>query len=330
MVAVPRSSLFSRFTTRGGVLPHARKFRFGLQISSATTRKDWLEKVRKAEDIGIGTVSMPDHFGEQLGPIPALVTVAENSNMRVGMLVLDNDYKHPVVLAKEAATIDLLSEGRLELGIGAGWMRTDYEMSGIPYDPPAVRVDRFEEGIQVLKGAFSDGPFSFEGKHYTITNYEGHPKPVQKPHPPFLIGAGGKRMLSIAAREADIIGINPNLRAGEVNLEVGRDGAPDKADRKVEWIREAAGDRFDEIEFNSLLYVAAVTDDRLGQAANFAPAFGLTTEEALEAPNALVGTIEQISEDLHARRERWRLSYYTLGEWVMDDLAPVVERLTGT
>lgn len=311
-------------------MPHARKFRFALQIGSATSRKDWLEKVRKAEDIGFTTIAMPDHFGEQLGPIPALMTVAENSNMRVGTLVLDNDYKHPVVLAKEAATIDLLSEGRLELGIGAGWMRSDYEMSGIPYDPPAARVDRFEEGLAVLKGAFADGPFSFEGKHYTITNYDGQPKPVQKPHPPFLIGAGGKRMLQIAAREADIIGINPNLRAGEVSLDVGRDGAPDKADQKVGWIREAAGDRYDDIEFNSLVYVAAVTDDRRAHAEGFAPAFGLTPEEALEAPNALVGTVEQIGEKLRERRERWGLSYYTLGEWVMDDLAPVVEQLTGT
>ncbi len=311
-------------------MPHARKFHFGVQIGSATSRKDWLQKVKKAEDIGFTTIAMPDHFSEQLGPIPALMTVAENSNLRLGTLVLDNDYKHPVVLAKEAATIDLLSEGRVELGIGAGWMRTDYEMSGIPYDAPSVRVDRFEEGLKVLKGAFAEGPFSFEGKHYTITNYDGQPKPVQKPHPPFLIGAGGKRMLTIAAREADIIGINPNLRAGEVSVEAGRDGAPERADLKLAWVREAAGNRFDEIEFQSLVYIGVVTDDRKGQAENFAPAFGLTTEEALEAPNALVGTVEQICEDLRARRERWGLSYYTLGEWVMDDLAPVVEQLTGT
>jgi probable F420-dependent oxidoreductase len=310
-------------------LAHARKFRFGLQISSASSRKDWLEKIRKAEDIGFSTIAMPDHFGEQLGPVPALVTVAENSNLRVGTLVLDNDYKHPVVLAKEAATIDLLSEGRLELGIGAGWMRSDYEQSGIAYDPPAVRVDRFEEGLRVLKGAFADGPFSFQGEHYTITNYDGQPKPVQKPHPPFLIGAGGKRMLGIAAREADIVGINPNLRAGEISVEVGREGTADKALEKLGWVRDAAGDRFDDVEFNSLVYVGIVTDDRRGQAENFAPAFGLTTDEALDAPNAFVGTVDQICEDLRERREKFLLSYYTVGEWVMDDLAPVIERMTG-
>jgi probable F420-dependent oxidoreductase len=298
-------------------------------MANGTSRKDWLEKVRKAEDLGYSTIAMPDHFGDQLGPVPALMAAAENSNLRVGTLVFDNDYKHPVVLAKECATIDLLSEGRLELGIGAGWMRTDYEQSGIPYDPPAVRVDRFEEGLQVLKGAFADGPFSFEGKHYTITNYEGFPKPVQKPHPPILIGAGGKRMLGIAAREADIIGINPNLAAGEVNIEVGRDGTAERADRKVAWIKEAAGDRFDDIEFNALVFIGIITDNRLEQAGNFAPMFGLTAEEGLEVPNAFVGTVDEICDDLLARRERFTLSYYTLGEGLMESFAPVVERMTG-
>lgn len=310
-------------------MPHPRKFRFGVQVSSATSRKDWLEKVRKAEELGYTTIFMPDHFSDQLAPMPALAAAAESSNLRVGTLVLDNDYKHPVVLAKEAATLDLLSEGRLELGIGAGWMRTDYEQAGMPYDPPSVRVDRFEEGLTVLKKAFADGPFSFEGKHYRITNYEGQPKPVQRPHPPILIGAGGRRMLGIAAREADIIGINPNLAPGEVNAEVGRDGTAERADRKLRWVREAAGERFDDIELNALVYIAVVTDDRLGQAATFAPMFGLTPEEALEVPNGLVGTIDQICEDLESRRERWALSYYVVGEGAMEALAPVVERMAG-
>jgi probable F420-dependent oxidoreductase len=199
----------------------------------------------------------------------------------------------------------------------------------MPYDPPAVRVDRFEEGLRVLKSAFADGPFSFEGKHYTIANHEGFPKPVQKPHPPILIGAGGKRMLSIASREADIIGINPNLAPGEVNADVGRDGTAERADRKLGWIRQVAGDRFDDIEFNTLVYIAVVTDDRLEQAGNFAPMFGLSAEEALEVPNALVGTVDEMCRDIEARRERWALSYYVVGEAVMEQLAPVVERLAG-
>jgi probable F420-dependent oxidoreductase len=310
-------------------MAHPRKFRFGIQIANATSRKDWLEKTRKASDLGYSSMFMPDHFGDQLGPVPALMTVAENSDLRVGTLVLDNDYKHPVVLAKEAATIDLLTEGRLELGIGAGWMRTDYEQSGIVYDPPKVRVDRFEEGLKVLKGAFGDGPFSFEGKHYTITNYEGFPKPVQKPNPPILIGAGGKRMLSIAAREADIIGVNPNLSPGEVNMEVGQDGTAERFDEKLRWVKQAAGDRFDDIEFNTLIFIGIITDDRMASAANFAPMFGLTPEQGLEVPLALVGTVDQICETLIERRERWNISYYTLSEGLLESFGPVIERMAG-
>jgi probable F420-dependent oxidoreductase len=298
-------------------------------MANGTSRKDWLEKIRKAEDLGFSTIAMPDHFGDQLGPVPALMTVAENSNLRVGTLVFDNDYKHPVVLAKECATIDLLSEGRLELGIGAGWMKTDYEQSGMPYDLPKVRVDRFEEGLKVFKGAFADGPFSFEGKHYTITNYEGFPKPVQKPHPPILIGAGGKRMLGIAAREADIIGINPNLAAGEINMEVGKDGTAERADQKLAWVRQAAGARFDDIEFNALVFIGIITDNRLEQAGNFAPMFGLTAEEALEVPLAFVGTVDQICEDMLARRERFNISYYTLSEGLLETFGPIIEKMAG-
>jgi probable F420-dependent oxidoreductase len=310
-------------------MAHPRKFRFGVQIANATSRKEWLEKIAKIADLGYTSVFMPDHFGEQLGPIPALMTVAENSDLRIGTLVLDNDYKHPVVLAKEAATMDVLSEGRLELGVGAGWMRTDYEQSGIAYDAPKVRVDRFEEGLNVLKGAFGDGPFSFEGEHYTITNYEGHPKPMQKPHPPILIGAGGKRMLSIAAREADIVGVNPNLRAGEVNIEVGQDGTAERFDQKLAWLRDAAGDRFDELELNTLIFIGIVTDDALGASGQFAPMFGLTPEQGLEVPLALVGSIDSICDKIVERRERWQISYYTLSEGLIESLAPVVERLAG-
>ncbi len=310
-------------------MAHPRKFRFGIQIANATSRKDWLEKIRKTADLGYSSLFMPDHFGEQLGPVPALMTVVENSDLRVGTLVLDNDYKHPVVLAKEAATIDVLSEGRLELGIGAGWLRTDYDQSGIAYDAPKVRVDRFEEALEVLKGAFGTGPFSFDGSHYQITNYDGFPKPVQQPHPPILIGGGGKRMLRIAAREADIIGVNPNLAPGEVNMEVGQDGTADRFDEKLRWVKEAAGDRFDDIEFNTLIFIGIITDDALGAANNFAPLFGLTPEQGLEVPLALVGSVDQICETLIERRERWNISYYTLSEGLLESFAPIVERMSG-
>ena len=195
--------------------PH-RGFRFGVQASRATTAKEWADLARRAEAHGYDVLTMPDHFTDQLAPVPALMAAADaTTDLRVGALVFDNDYKHPVVLAKELATIDLLSEGRLEIGLGAGWMISDYEESGIPYDSPKVRIDRFVEGLRVIKGTMGDGPFSFSGDHYTVTNYNGQPKPLQKPCPPVLIGGGGKRVLSIAAREADIVGINGTLHAGD-------------------------------------------------------------------------------------------------------------------
>src|SRR5439155_15822832 len=147
-----------------------RPFRFGIQVSNAPSAEAWAALARRAEDLGFSTFFMPDHFGDQLAPIPALMAAADaTTEVRVGSLVLDNDFKHPLVLAKEAATIDVLSNGRLELGLGAGWMITDYDDSGIPYDSPGVRVDRFEEAVAVFKGLFAEGPFTFEGKHYRIT-----------------------------------------------------------------------------------------------------------------------------------------------------------------
>ena len=178
--------------------PH-RGFRFGVQASRAASAREWADLARRAEANGYDVLTMPDHFTDQLAPVPALMAAADaTTDLRVGALVFDNDYKHPVVLAKELATIDLLSDGRLEIGLGAGWMISDYEEAGIPYDSPKVRIDRFVEGLRVIKGTMAEGRFSFAGEHYTVTDYDGQPKPVQRPCPPVLIGGGGKRVLSIA------------------------------------------------------------------------------------------------------------------------------------
>src|SRR4051794_27509366 len=192
-----------------------RPFRFGVQTSSAPNRKAWVDLAIKAEANGYDVLTMPDHFGDQLAPIPALMTAADaTTTLRIGALVHDNDYKHPVVLAKELATLDVLSEGRVEVGLGAGWMERDYRAAGLPFDRAAVRIDRFEEAIAVVKGMFGDEPFSFAGVHYTINDYDARPKPTQRPRPPLLIGGSGTRLLTIAAREADIVGINGNIAAG--------------------------------------------------------------------------------------------------------------------
>jgi probable F420-dependent oxidoreductase len=310
---------------------HPRKFRFGIQAALASSGEEWAELARKVEDLGYSSLMIPDHFGNQLAPIPALTAAAAaTTTLRVGALVFDNDYRHPVLLAKEAATLDLLSGGRLELGLGAGWMNTDYEQSGIPHDPAGVRVDRMEEGIAVLKGLFGSGEYSFAGKHYQISAMDGLPKPVQQPHPPLLIGGGGKRVLSIAAREADIVGVNPSIPSGAVDAAAARTGLALETDRKLEWVRHAAGERYYSIELNMLVFGVKVTDDRASAVGEVAPFFGLEPDEMADFPHLLFGSVEQIIEQIQRARQRWDVSYWIVQADAMDTMAPVVAALAGT
>jgi probable F420-dependent oxidoreductase len=310
-----------------------REFRFGVMAPRAESAKKYRDNARKVEDLGFSTLFVPDHFVEHpLAPIPAMAMAAEaTEKLRVGSLVLANDYKHPVVLAREAASLDLLTDGRLEFGIGAGWMTADYEKSGMTLDRPGVRVDRLAEAVSVFKGLFGDGPFSFSGEHYSITGLDGEPKPVQRPHPPLLIGGGGKRVLSLAGREADIIGINANLRMGEAtHPDAAKSMTGAATDEKLDWVRQAAGSRYDDIEIQQYVGFTMFTDDRQALAEAMAPNFDVTPEMALETPVVLVGTEEQIVEDLLARRERWQMSYVVVNDDVADQFAPIVARLAGT
>jgi probable F420-dependent oxidoreductase len=299
----------------------------------AESHAQYRDAARKWEDLGYSTLFVPDHFVDHpLAPIPAMAMVAEaTERLRVGSLVLGNDYKHPVVLAREAATLDLLSEGRLELGVGAGWMTADYEHAGLPLDRPGVRVERLAESLTVLKGLFSDQPFSFKGKHYEITDLDGSPKPVQRPGPPIIVGGGGQRVLSLAAREADIVGINANLRRGEAqHPDAAQSLSAAATDQKLDWVRSAAGPRFDDLEIQQYAGFVFFTDDRQSLAEAMAPAFDVTPEVALETPIALVGTAEQMIDDLTARRERWQMTYVVVDDAVADQFAPIVARLAGT
>jgi probable F420-dependent oxidoreductase len=280
--------------------------------------------------VGYSTLYLPDHFGDQAGPIAALMAAADaTTRLRVGSLVFDNDYRHPVVLAKEAATLDLLSDGRFDFGIGAGWMIRDYEQSGIPYDPAGTRIERMAEAVTIFKKFFAGGEFSFEGKHYKIQGLEGTPLPVQKPHPPFVIGGGGRKMLELAAREADTINVNFNLREGRPGNSTAQTGLAAVTDEKLRWIREAAGDRFEAIELGVWILRASVTDDRDVVAQAFAPRTGIEPKDLLEVPHFMIGTIDQIVEDLQKRRERYGISHVVVPGDAADDLAPVVERLAG-
>jgi len=275
-------------------------------------------------------LTMPDHFTDQLAPVPALMSVADaTTKLRVGALVWDNDYKHPVVLAKELATMDLLSDGRLELGIGAGWMISDYEQSGIPYERAGLRIDRMIEGIDVMKGCFAQGAFSYAGKHYTITNYDGLPKPIQAPCPPILIGGGGKRVLTYAAQVADIIGINATMSAGAVGPEAISTMTAEAVDGKVDIIRETAGDRFNHVEMNIRAFLVNITDDAAGAISRLAAGMGVEESMVAETPFALMGPPSKLIEDLIARRERWGFSYVIVGGEDIEKFAPVVAALSG-
>ena len=301
-----------------------------MQEHRATSADGWREKARLVETIGYSTLYLPDHFGDQLGPIAALMSAADaTTRLRVGSLVFDNDYRHPIVLAKEAATLDLLSDGRLDFGIGAGWLASDYEQTGIPLDPPGIRIERMAEALQIIKSFFAGGAVSFAGKHYTVHGVEAAPSPVQKPHPPIVLGGGGKRMLRLAGREADIVSVNFNLSEGRVNRNLVRTGMADATDEKVAWIKEAAGERFPAIEMSVTVFVANVTDDRISVAEAMAAGLQSQPGEILQTPHFLIGTVEQIIEDLQARRERYGISYVIVPDEAAQSLAPVVERLTG-
>ncbi len=315
-------------------MSHPRKFRFAVQLSKGpeATARSWADQAKKAEDLGYSTLLMPDHFGDQLAPVPALVAAADaTSSLRVGTLVFDNDYRHPMVLAKEAATLDLLSAGRLELGLGAGWMRSDYEESGIAYDPPGVRVDRFAEGVAVVAGLLeSDAPFSFSGKHYSVNGHSLRPRPVQRPRPPLILGGGGRRVLTIAGQWADIVSINVDLRAGTGGPETAPNASPDATRQKIAWVKEAAGDRFDDIELNCLIGFALITDDRQKIIDAMAPTFGIDPSDALHVPLGLIGTLDEMVEELQWRREEYGISYFSIEGDSWEALAPVVTALAGT
>ena len=307
-----------------------RPFRFGVQLNAAAGERSWADTARRIEELGYAVVTMPDHFDRQLAPMPALQAALDaTTTLRAGALVFDNDYKHPAVLAKELATMDVLSDGRVEIGLGAGWMRSDYEQLGIPYDRAGVRIDRFVEGLAVIRGAMGNGPFDFDGEHYTINGYDGFPKPVQAPCPPVLIGGGGRRVLTIAAQHADIVGVNGTMHAGVVGPEAIATMTAEAVAEKVDVVAAAAGDRIDHIEMNIRAFFVSVTDDRDGQLDAIAGMIGVDRSMVAESPFALIGSPSKIIEDLRERRRRYGFSYVIVGGGDIDSFAPVVAELNG-
>jgi len=312
-------------------MAHPRLFRFGLMAAKASSGADWVATARKAEELGYSALLMPDHYGDQLGVIPALTAAAAaTTNLRVGSLVFANDFRHPALLAKDTATIDLLSDGRLEVGVGAGWMDDDYSWTGVPHDSAGTRISRMIEAIEVLRGLWGPEPFSYSGEHYTITEMNGMPKPAQAGGPPLIVGGGGKRVLSTAARLADIVGVNPNVGAGSFGPAAIASMSADATDEKLTWVRDAAGDRFDDLEISILKFVTNVTDDRDAVAEKVGGAMGIDAATILASPRTMVGSAEQIADELVEQRDRWQGSYVTVQLDAIDAFAPVVAALAGT
>lgn len=300
-------------------------FRFGAMLGRASGRREWLDQVKRAEDLGYSTVFISDHFSDKLAPLPALVMAAEHTSLQVGTLVLANDFRHPAVLAKEAATVDLLSEDRLELGLGTGWAESDYAAAGIDKPTPGVQVDRLEEAIRVLRGLWGPGRFDLDGEHYQV-HLDGKPKP-RPGRPTLLIGGGGRRMLTIAARHAHIVGISAGeiTTRGELRDRLVRAGQ--LVGEKLEWVRSAAGERFDDLEMNVLTFGTEMGDRREG-AARLANEWRCEPEQILASPHFLVGTPEEIARDLTERRERWGINYPVIQGEKLEEFAPVIDLLS--
>ncbi|MFI6454777.1 TIGR03621 family F420-dependent LLM class oxidoreductase [Streptosporangium amethystogenes] len=301
-----------------------RPFRFAAVIREAGSARAWAEAARRLEGSGFDVLLVPDHLvGPRFAPVAAMTAAAcATSRLRVGTLVFANDFRHPAVLAKEAATVDLLSEGRLELGLGTGWMAADYAGAGLAFEPPGVRVDRLAEAITVLKGLWADGPFTFHGRHYRITALDQTPKPLSRPHPRLLLGGGGPRMLGLAAREADVINLGMRVRADGTGPD-GGDGGLDAFLAKIDLVRRAAADRYDRIELGTSV-------QQLGVRKRDEPWSAADSSRQDETPQVLLGTRQDVVDKLRHWRDTHDLSYFVLHhERDLDAFIPVAEELAG-
>jgi probable F420-dependent oxidoreductase len=309
-------------------------FRFLAGARAVVSGRQLAHTAQRAEAQGYSALVIPDHLIDQLSPIPTMATIAAaTQHLRVAPFVLNNDLRHPAVLAQDLASVDVLSDGRLDIAIGAGWNRPEYDAIGLSFDAIGTRVARLVEGIAVLKGCFADAPFSFTGEHYTITDHNGLPKPVQRPHPPFFIGGGGRRTLELAGREADIVGLAPRVLNGRADP---RSMTFDATMEKIGWAKAAAGARADQLVFNVYPsgWPITITDDLRGEARKVVDylregsGHELSEDEVIESPHVFIGSVDRLVDKLTELRERLGITSFMVGE--MDELTPVVERLAGT
>jgi probable F420-dependent oxidoreductase len=321
-----------------------RPFRFGLQAFEGSSAAEWYETVRRTEDLGYSTLFSSDHyFGPgaisdatghrpvDLAPLTAIaMAAARTTTLRVGCRVFACDFHHPVVLAKEMATLDLLSEGRLEVGLGAGWVRDEYDGLGLPMERPGVRIAKLAEYVDVMRAHWSGEQIDLHGEHVHVSGFAGLPAPVQRPGPPIMIGGGAPKILGLAGALADIVSINFNNASGTLGSASVMSSGAEETTRKVGWIRDGARDRFGDVEIEIGAYFVAVGAEAGAQLATMADRFGVTPQEFGSHPHALFGTVDQIRDTLVERRERYGASYVTIAQRYMDEFAPVVAALAGT
>jgi probable F420-dependent oxidoreductase len=311
-----------------------KPFRFMVGSRDVVDGRTLAERARWAESIGCSHVAVHDHLASQHAPIPLLTAVAmATERIRLCPLVFNNDLRHPAVLAQELASLDVISGGRVEVGIGAGWNEPEYRATGVQFDPPGTRIQRMTEAIAILRGLFADGAFSYSGRFYTITELDGQPKPVQRPHPPFLIGGTRERVVRLAAREADIVGLDLRQH-GEAIL----DAFEARTDVRIGWIREEAGERFEQLDVSvlRLLGDVSITQEPLKVATDLAERYTRWTgvpvspEDVLQSPYSLIGTVGDVVDKLVRIRQRWGINSFLVGwfdEAGLRDIAPVVEQL---
>ena len=318
-------------------------FRFAVQSFHAENGRVWQERARRVEGLGYEALYLADHFlgpgpaleathhpHQSLAAVPAIAAAAlATSTLRVGCRVFCNDYRHPVLLAKEVATLDLLSEGRVDFGIGAGWLEGEYQAAGLQFDPAGERIERLAESIGLIKKVFSGERLEHHGKYYSAQDFEGSPRPVQQPAPPLMVGGGGRKILSLAAREADIVSFNFNNRSGQIGPAGVQSSTDSATASKVDWVREAAGPRFHELELEIGAYFTFVTENPTPMIQGMAHAMNLSEDEIREHPHGLFGDVEEIVETLLKRRERFGISRITIGDDAFEAFAPVVQRLSG-
>jgi probable F420-dependent oxidoreductase len=315
-------------------------FRFAVQATNAAGGREWRDTVRKVEDLGYSTLFLADHYlgpgpaqkvartpRQDLAPISAMAAAAAvTESLRIGCRVFCIDYHVPAVLAKEAATLDLLSDGRLELGIGAGWSETEYNAMGLTFDRPVRRIAKLAEVVSLIKAHWEGEQLDYAGQQVQVRGYAGRPRPVQRPHPPIMIGGGGSRMLAFAGREADIVSMSsvPFVARDAEGLD-----PQTVAARRIDVVRTAAGDRYSRLEIESSPYFTAITDDPEAALANAASSTGISPDVLREHPNVMIGSLETVVEMLYSRRDSLGVNYVTVQRSQIEAFAPVVDRLSG-